>query len=50
MIIDKLDRGYHINLDEAFKLKDYDNCVFAFMSPNDISKLEEDLISLLENK
>ena len=46
-IIDKLNNGYHINVDEAFKLKDYDNTVFAFMSPNDISKLENDLIDLL---
>ena len=46
-IINKLNNGYHINIDEAAKLKDYDNTVFAFMSPNDISKLENDLIDLL---
>jgi len=44
MIISKLDNGYSINIDEAYKLATYDNCVFAFMSPNDISKLENDLI------
>ena len=49
-IISKLDNGYHINIDESSKLKDYDNTVFAFMSPNDISKLEDDLIKELENK
>ena len=47
MIISKLKNGYHINIDEAYKLADYDNCVFAFMSPNDISKLEDDLEKLL---
>ena len=46
-IINKLDNGYHINIDEASKLKDYDNAVFAFMSPNDISKLEDDLVKQL---
>ena len=50
IIISKLDNGYHINIDESSKLKDYDNTVFAFMSPNDISKLEDDLIKELENK
>lgn len=48
MIIDKLDNGYHINMDEADKLASYDNTVFAFMSPNDISKLEKNLEELLE--
>ena len=38
-----------INLiDEAEKLSNYKNTVFAFMSPNDISKLEEDLINNLQ--
>ena len=50
IIISKLDNGYHINIDESSRLKDYDNTVFAFMSPNDISKLEDDLIKELENK
>ena len=48
MIIDKLDNGYHINMDEADKLASYDNTIFAFMSPNDISKLEKNLEELLE--
>lgn len=47
MIIDKLDNGYHIDVDEADKLAKYDNTVFAFMSPNDISGLEKDLEELL---
>ena len=50
IIIDKLKNGYHINIDEASKLKEYDNAVFAFMSPNDISKLEDDLKIILKNK
>lgn len=50
MIISKLNNGHHINIDEANKLKDYDNTVFAFMSPNDIGKLENDLKELLETK
>jgi len=48
MIVDKLDNGYHLNIDEANKLAHYDNTVFAFMSPNDISKLEKDLEELLK--
>lgn len=47
MIIEKLNNGYHLNMDEASKLSSYDNTVFAFMSPNDISKLESDLEELL---
>lgn len=47
MIIEKLNNGYHLNIDEASKLSSYDNTVFAFMSPNDISKLESDLEELL---
>ena len=50
IIINKLNNGYHINLDEAYKLANYDNTVFAFMSPNDLSKLEKDLEELLKNK
>jgi len=47
-IINKLNNGYHINIDEANKLSKYDNTVFAFMSPNDISTLEKDLVNLLK--
>lgn len=50
MIINKLENGYHINIEEANKLSKYDNTVFAFMSPNDISKLENDLEELLKRK
>ena len=47
MIINKLNNGYHINIDEANTLAKYDNTVFAFMSPNDLNKLENDLENLL---
>ena len=49
LIIDALDNCYHINIDEANKLSNYDNTVFAFMSPNDISKLEKDLENILKS-
>lgn len=49
LIIDEVNNGYHINLDEADKLLKYDNTVFAFMSPNDISKLEKDLETKLKS-
>ena len=48
VIISKLNNGYHINMDEANKLSKYNNTVFAFMSPNDISKLETELEELLK--
>ena len=48
MIIEKLDNGYHIDMNEANILADYNNTVFAFMSPNDVSRLEKDLEELLK--
>lgn len=50
LIIQKLENGYSIQMDEASLLSQYDNTVFAFMSPNDISSLEHDLEELLQNK
>ena len=47
MIVRKLDNCYSISMDEASKLTIYDNAVFAFMSPNDISSLENELENLL---
>lgn len=47
IIIDKLDNCYHIDINGALELAKYDNCVFVFMSPNDVSKLENDLIKRL---
>ena len=49
IIINKLNNGHKININEANKLAIYDNAVFIFMSPNDISKLEEDLIKIKSN-
>lgn len=48
LIIDNLNNGHHINIDEAEKLSHYDNTVFAFMSPNDVSVLEHNLEELLK--
>lgn len=48
-IINKLTNGHSININEANKLAVYDNAVFIFMSPNDIFKLEDDLIKLKSN-
>ena len=48
LIIDNLENGDHINIDEADKLYEEKDAVFVFMSPNDIKSLEEDLIKKLE--
>ena len=48
IIINNLDTCHSINIDEASKLANYDNTVFAFMNPNDISTLEESLKKLIE--
>jgi len=50
IITDKLDNSNIITLDDARKLSEHDNTVFVFMSPNDISKLENDLKEILNNK
>ena len=49
MIINNLDNCYSININEAEKLAKYNNTVFAFMSPNDISQLETELKKLIED-
>ena len=49
IIIRELPNGYPIKMDEADKLAKYENAVFLCMSPNDISKLENDLIKLKSN-
>ncbi len=48
IIIEKLENGEFISLKDASKLIDYKGSVILFMSPNDISVLEEDLKELLE--
>jgi len=40
IIISKLNNGYHINIDESGVFKDLKDTVVLFMSPNDISLLE----------
>ena len=49
IIIDKLANGHPLTINDASELNKYDNAVFLFMSPNDISKLEDDLIKLKGN-
>lgn len=49
-IINSLKNGHHINLNDAKLLAKHDPAVFVFMSPNDISKLENDLIQILKEK
>lgn len=46
IIISKKDNIYPLNLDDANILNKHNDAVFIFMSPNDISKLESDLINL----
>ena len=49
IIISKLPNGHALTIDDADILNQYDDAVFIFMSPNDISKLEDDLIKLKSN-
>jgi UDP-N-acetylmuramate--alanine ligase len=49
IIINKLSNGYALTINDADILAKYDNAVFLFMSPNDISKLEDDLAILKAN-
>ena len=49
IITSKLKNGAGIGINDAKILDKYDNTVFLFMSPNDISKLENDLINLKKN-
>lgn len=48
IIIDKLDNGNSITINDAKILSNEKDAVYIFMSPNDISKLENDLIELLK--
>jgi len=50
IIINKYDNIHPITINDASILNKYDNAVFIFMSPNDISKLEKDLINLKESE
>ena len=48
-LIKKIPKAEHINIDEADKLLKYKNTVLLFMSPNDISTLENDYIEKSQN-
>ena len=50
LIIDELTNGEEIKIDEADKLLKHIDSVYLFMSPNDISKLENDLESSIKEK
>lgn len=49
-IINDTKNCYSIGINDAYILNEYVDTVFIFMSPNDISKLENDLIKLKSNK
>ena len=46
LIINKMNNGYPITINDANILNKYHNAVFIFMSPNDISQIENELINL----
>lgn len=48
LILDNLEHGESITIDDSDKLKNYTNTVLLFMSPNDISKLENDTIEKMK--
>lgn len=50
IIINRMHHGHKIDMDGAKELSKYDNAVFIFMSPNDLSKLENELIKLKGDK
>ena len=49
-ILKELKNGEHINMDEYSKLSDYENTVILFMSPNDLSPLENGCLEEMKNK
>lgn len=49
IIISKKDNIYPLTINDASILNEHKDAVFIFMSPNDISKLEQDLINLKQN-
>ena len=50
IIINKMNNGHPITINDADILNKYDNAVFIFMSPNDVSHLENTLINLKKTK
>lgn len=49
IIISQMENASSITMDDAKILNKYQDAVFIFMSPNDLSKLEQDLIELKRN-
>jgi len=49
LIIEELENGEIINIDEASKLSKHKGSVILFMSPNDISKIENELEEIIKN-
>lgn len=49
IIINKMNNGYGLTMYDALILNKHQNAVFIFMSPNDLSKLEQDLIKLKQS-
>ena len=49
IIISQMENASSITMDDAQILNKYQDAVFIFMSPNDLSKLEQDLIELKRN-
>lgn len=49
IILNKMKNGYSITLNNPDELNKYNNAVFIFMSPNDISSLENALINLKQS-
>ncbi|MBQ2872704.1 MAG: UDP-N-acetylmuramate--L-alanine ligase [Bacilli bacterium] len=47
-IINEMKNAYPLNMDDANILNKHKDAVFIFMSPNDLSKLEQELINLKE--
>ena len=46
IIIKQMNNGYGLKMTDAIILNKHKDAVFIFMSPNDLSKLENDLINL----
>ena len=49
VIINNMNNGYELTMNDADVLNKHKDAVFIFMSPNDLSKLENDLINLKNN-
>lgn len=49
LIIDKLEHGEAITMDDSALLAQYKDCVILFMSPNDLSTLENAIIEKIKN-